>query len=419
MESIAFALLVYSVQILLVIGAAAAAAACFRLPNSMACLVYWRAVAAVCLALPLLPSAPHEPSVTGLTFGAAVLGSQGLATVEQLTSTSGSLVVWLWAAGAAVRLLWLLAGAFRLRQMRQRSTIAAVSPDLDAVRLAGAPHAELRWSADVHQPVTFGARRPVILLPQHFVELSAEVQHAVVHHEVLHVARRDWIWIVVEEHVRAVFWFHPAVWWLLEQLQLAREQAIDALVVARTGSKRAYMTALVAFADAGGRSAAPALAFLRKRHLKSRLRQLSKETRMSTKHLALTTAALVVAMSGATWGVVRALPLDLPGPAAQDEKPDEDRAVLPKVVYEEKPQYTPEAMRAKIEGEVWMEAVVLESGRVGEVEVIKSLDTTYGLDDEAVKALRQWRFEPGRRDGKPVSVLVTIQMTFTLRESPR
>jgi len=77
------------------------------------------------------------------------------------------------------------------------------------------------------------------------------------------------------------------------------------------------------------------------------------------------------------------------------------------------------AMRAKIDGEVWMEAVVLETGRVGEIEVTKSLDTTYGLDDEAIKALRRWRFEPGMRDGSPVSVLVTIQMTFTLRESPR
>lgn len=416
MESIAFAVLVYSVQILVIVGAAAAAAACFRLPNPTASLVYWRAVAAVCLALPLLPSAPSEPSATGLTFGAAVLGGQGVAPIERLTSTSGSLVVWIWAAGAAARLVWLLAGACRLRQMRRRSTIAAVSPDLDAVRLAGAPHAELRWSADVDQPVTFGARRPVILLPRHFAELSAEVQHAVLHHEALHVARRDWIWIVVEEHVRAVFWFHPAVWWLLEQLQLAREQAIDALVAARTGSKRAYMTALVAFADAGGRTAAPALAFLRKRHLKSRLRQLSKESHMTRKHLAFTTAALVVAMSGATWGVVRALPLGGPEAAAQDEKRPENGVSLPKVIYEEKPQYTPEAMRAKIDGEVVLEAVVLETGRVGEVEVTKSLDTTYGLDEEAVKALKQWRFEPGRRDGKPVSVLVTVWMTFTLRD---
>ena len=39
------------------------------------------------------------------------------------------------------------------------------------------------------------------------------------------------MWIVLEEHARALFWFHPAVWWLIDQLQLTREQVIDQLVV--------------------------------------------------------------------------------------------------------------------------------------------------------------------------------------------
>jgi protein TonB len=102
--------------------------------------------------------------------------------------------------------------------------------------------------------------------------------------------------------------------------------------------------------------------------------------------------------------------------SAQVYRADDPGVVLPKVIRDVKPQYTAEALRARIDGEVVMEAVVLETGRVGDVEVTKSLDTTYGLDDEAVKALRQWRFEPGRRDGKAVSVLVTVWMTFTLRE---
>jgi len=43
------------------------------------------------------------------------------------------------------------------------------------------------------------------------------------------------------------------------------------------------------------------------------------------------------------------------------------------------------------------------------------LDTQHGLDDEAVKALKQWRFSPGTKDGKPVPVVVELEMTFTLR----
>jgi TonB family protein len=80
-----------------------------------------------------------------------------------------------------------------------------------------------------------------------------------------------------------------------------------------------------------------------------------------------------------------------------------------------KPAYTAEAMRAKIQGTVIVECVVLPDGTVGDVQVVKSLDPTFGLDQEAVKAAKQWRFIPGRRNGQPVAVLITIELTFTLR----
>jgi periplasmic protein TonB len=88
---------------------------------------------------------------------------------------------------------------------------------------------------------------------------------------------------------------------------------------------------------------------------------------------------------------------------------------LPRVIHEVKPQYTPDAMRAKVQGIVWLECVVMPDGSVGSVEVAKSLDSTFGLDQEAVKAAKQWRFVPGTRFGQPVPVLVTIELTFTLR----
>jgi TonB family protein len=49
------------------------------------------------------------------------------------------------------------------------------------------------------------------------------------------------------------------------------------------------------------------------------------------------------------------------------------------------------------------------------VQVVRSLDSAFGLDQEAIKAARQWRFAPGTRLGEPVPVLVTIELTFTLR----
>ena len=88
---------------------------------------------------------------------------------------------------------------------------------------------------------------------------------------------------------------------------------------------------------------------------------------------------------------------------------------LPRVLHEEKPQYTSDAMRAKVQGTVLIECVVRPDGSVGDVQLVRSLDPTFGLDQQAIAAAKKWRFAPGTRLGEPVPVLVTIELTFTLR----
>ena len=88
---------------------------------------------------------------------------------------------------------------------------------------------------------------------------------------------------------------------------------------------------------------------------------------------------------------------------------------VPTVVREVKPQYTPEAMRLKIQGSVEIEAVVQANGTVGDVRVVKSLDRTHGLDEEARKAARNWIFSPAKdREGKAVPVIVTLILDFRI-----
>lgn len=89
--------------------------------------------------------------------------------------------------------------------------------------------------------------------------------------------------------------------------------------------------------------------------------------------------------------------------------------ISPVMVREVKPQYTSEARKARIQGTVTLEVVVVEDGTVDKVKVTQSLDDKYGLDEQAVKAVKQWRFKPGTKDGKPVPVRVSIEMTFTLK----
>jgi len=87
----------------------------------------------------------------------------------------------------------------------------------------------------------------------------------------------------------------------------------------------------------------------------------------------------------------------------------------PKLIVEVKPNYTPSAMHARIEGIVELEIVVRADGSVGTIRLVRSLDARFGLDDEAIKAVRNWRFDPARLAGKPVQVRVPVEVSFGLR----
>jgi len=115
----------------------------------------------------------------------------------------------------------------------------------------------------------------------------------------------------------------------------------------------------------------------------------------------LTVAALSVVLAGG-------------GLAAQEQVYKIGEGVKsPVLIREVKPNYTSAAKDRKVTGTVEVDAVILKDGTVGEVTVKRSLDED--LDQEAVKAVKQWRFRPGTKDGEPVAVQVFIELTFTLR----
>lgn len=86
---------------------------------------------------------------------------------------------------------------------------------------------------------------------------------------------------------------------------------------------------------------------------------------------------------------------------------------MPRVVREVRPHYPRAVVRRHVEGAVTVEAVVLEDGAVGAIKVVESLDPV--LDMEAAYAVTRWRFRPATREGKPVRVLVEVELTFKLR----
>jgi protein TonB len=90
-----------------------------------------------------------------------------------------------------------------------------------------------------------------------------------------------------------------------------------------------------------------------------------------------------------------------------------DRVIAPRLLSKVNPSYTQDALSANIQGSVWLEVVVTSAGTPTEIRVVRSLDP--GLDQEAITAVRQWRFEPGRLSGSAVAVVVTIVLDFQIR----
>ena len=89
----------------------------------------------------------------------------------------------------------------------------------------------------------------------------------------------------------------------------------------------------------------------------------------------------------------------------------------PQLIREVKPGYTIEAMRAKVQGMVELDVVVLADGSIDptRIRIARSLDATFGLDGQAAAAVKQWRFRPGTYKNQPVPVRVRVELTFTLR----
>jgi protein TonB len=88
---------------------------------------------------------------------------------------------------------------------------------------------------------------------------------------------------------------------------------------------------------------------------------------------------------------------------------------MPIALHMERPSYSTDAMRARIQGVVVIDCVVRPNGRCSDIRVARSLDPVFGLDEEAKRAVTLWRFKPGTYRGDPVPVIVRLELEFTIR----
>jgi protein TonB len=444
-------LAIYSLQIAVIVAVASVLPWLLRLDNAGARYAYWRAIGLLCLALPWIQPYQRLHSASSAARGAVT----DTAVVSAVSSGAQAPVDWapivlsVIAVGVLLRLAWLGLGLFKLRQLRlSASSGPMVIDDVDLQGTMGT-RAEIRHTSAVDQPVTFGLRRPVILLPDRLRKQPADIRRAVVGHELVHVKRRDWTWLVLEEFFVCLFWFHPAVWWLVSRIQLAREEVVDELAVLLTGRRKAYVEALLAFADST--SVLPIAAFARRRHLFRRIALVSKEDVMSSRRIVASCAAMALVVIVGSWYTVSAFPLR--GAAAQGVQrkgpgPIEQRAhavtpenPIPRRVHAEDP-VMPD-IPGVTGGTMVVKLTLDEVGRIAEARVtelaVKGPDFNIGLSgndltaqversvsglppaiaatvrqaapalvDSALASVRQWRYEPPAEGPLTFSVPVRI-----------
>ena len=187
----------------------------------------------------------------------------------------------MWLAGALATLLPLVVGLVRLRRLASRATVVEGGPwwqlGEELRRSAGlSSRVRLLVSDRAAQPVTWGWRRPTILLPASAAGWPAARLQVVLRHELAHVARGDWAVQLVAEGLRALHWFNPLAWIVCRRLRVASERACDDAVLARGVDGAQYAAHLLALArDVRGREpwlAAPAMA--RSSSLEGRIRAM-------------------------------------------------------------------------------------------------------------------------------------------------
>lgn len=346
-------------------------------------LMCWQLLIAACLALPAVqpwPEARANPNIQ-ITLGPAMAG-------DSMRHSLNLAIPWAAAAlalagtGVAVRFGILGLGFLRLRRYRRNSTfVPGAFADLE--RRLGV-FADVRVSNDVPGPVTFGVLRPVILLPEMCLN-----DESIACHELVHVRRRDWLFTVLEECVLSVFWFHPAMWWMIAEIQLAREEAVDREVVALLHSRERYLESLLTLAASrAGLDLVPASPFLRKRHLQKRVASLLREVSMSRFRLNSSLAAFVAALALAAWLGVRSFPLQ----AAPQENDSANVTVNagPLPLLHRAPVIYPKEAQAKgIAGTVVLELALSETGTVTDARVISGPDE---LRRAALESALEWHY---------------------------
>ena len=260
--------------------------------------------------------------------------------------------------------------------------------------------------AAVSSPLVWGWLRPTILLPLSAAEWSADRKNLAVAHERAHIGRHDCWFALLDLLARALYWFHPLVWWLSAKLKEQRELACDEQVLAGGAAAPLYAALLL---ETANELSAPVLfgccgMIDNRNQLRKRVENIlaySGTTRRFNNRWAAAATILILFSTS----------LVVPARAEAVYKIGGD-VLAPKVIKKSEPQYTKRARHDKIQGNVLIDLIIGANGRPKNIRIQKSLAPD--LDKQAARSVSSWRFDPATRSGKPVSVQAKVEVHFRL-----
>jgi len=405
-----------TVRVFLLISATAILLHIMRVKDAAAKHRVWTGVMALMLLLPVwatwgpkvslrvLPPLPRA-----MSHGPIVTEGSLQAPVAQKLSSGELLLASAYLVGFCVLVLRLAVGTIHTRRLIRYAVLQ------DGVRT----------SPLCASPVTVGFFCPMVIFPENWREWEQSKLNSISAHEEEHARRRDSLlqWFALLN--RAVFWFHPAAWWLERTLSGLAEEACDNAVLARGNNAREYAACLVELARSVSRSGArlnivgmavPG-GLLRERLRK--IIEIGPRPRISGSWMGCVAVVCAITCAIAVAGTVEHAETKIPltNQTARSENPKAvaEQPSRPSCRYCPNPEFPDEAKKAKISSaSALVEITVSEKGDVDAKNIRVIEDPGHGFAQEAVAVVKKWKFNPATlKDGKPTKTRTTVEVQFT------
>jgi beta-lactamase regulating signal transducer with metallopeptidase domain len=398
--------------------------------------------------LPLLPSGmlsrfgPADAGLAGRTATVTyheIATAAGRWTLSPLLCSALATLYLLTVLFGVARLLW---RCWRTAAMARRSAMCPLDASHrmlveGAARRFGMATPEVRCSYETRGPVTVGVKRAMLLAPEGFFALGNDEDiAAALAHECAHIARRDFAKNLVYEVVAAMVAYHPACWRMRRRIAETRELVCDEMGAGALGGRPEYAASLLRLATTMATPAARAVYVTQTQSigvfdadiLEERIMRLTTDLPKISRieRIAVVTLVACTLASGALGAT--AVAFDVSPQTKETVYTVGPGVSAPVLSYSVDAAFPPSQRKGKSDGVSIVGLIVDSNGMPQDLHIEpltafmsktlskmhpnKKFQLSPDFDKNAMEAVRQYRFHPAMRDGKPVTVAITIAVNF-------